>query len=108
MLFSVPFLMARLLILFAHPALDKSRVHRRLVERVVGLDGVTFNDLYESYPDFDVQREQARRIEDLERIFLADLEERDLERDTGWDPETLRTEFGGASPGRAEEGGSES
>lgn len=53
--------MARLLILFAHPALDKSRVHRRMVERVAAVDGVTFNDLYEQYPDFDVdvRREQA-------------------------------------------------
>ena len=53
--------MARVLVLFAHPALDKSRVHRRLVERVRGLEGVTFQDLYEAYPDFDVdvKREQA-------------------------------------------------
>jgi glutathione-regulated potassium-efflux system ancillary protein KefG len=53
--------MARVLVLFAHPALEKSRVHRRLVERVRGLAGVTFHDLYEAYPDFDVdvKREQA-------------------------------------------------
>ena len=53
--------MARVLVLFAHPALEKSRVHRRLVERVRGLPGVTFHDLYEAYPDFDVdvKREQA-------------------------------------------------
>jgi glutathione-regulated potassium-efflux system ancillary protein KefG len=52
--------MARVLVLFAHPALEKSRVHRRLVERVRGLSGVTLHDLYEAYPDFDVdvKREQ--------------------------------------------------
>ena len=52
--------MARVLVLFAHPALEKSRVHRRLVERVRGLSGVTLHDLYEAYPDFDVdvRREQ--------------------------------------------------
>jgi glutathione-regulated potassium-efflux system ancillary protein KefG len=52
--------MARVLVLFAHPALEKSRVHRKLVERVRGLAGVTFHDLYEAYPDFDVdvKREQ--------------------------------------------------
>jgi glutathione-regulated potassium-efflux system ancillary protein KefG len=51
--------MARILILFAHPALEKSRVHRRLLTRVP--PGVTLHDLYEAYPDFDVDvpREQA-------------------------------------------------
>lgn len=49
-----------ILILFAHPALQKSRVNRRLMEAVSGLDGVTIHDLYERYPDFhiDVGREQ--------------------------------------------------
>jgi glutathione-regulated potassium-efflux system ancillary protein KefG len=49
------------LILFAHPALEKSRVNRRLAAAVRALPGVTFHDLYEAYPDFDVdvRREQA-------------------------------------------------
>ena len=52
--------MSRVLVLFAHPALEKSRIHRRLVERARGLEVVTLNDLYEAYPDFDVdvKREQ--------------------------------------------------
>jgi glutathione-regulated potassium-efflux system ancillary protein KefG len=50
----------RVLILFAHPAFDRSRVQRRLVEAVRDLPGVTLHDLYEVYPDFgiDVGREQ--------------------------------------------------
>ena len=50
----------RVLILFAHPALEKSRVNRRLSAAVSSLPGVTFHDLYEAYPDFDVdvRREQ--------------------------------------------------
>lgn len=53
--------MQQVLILFAHPALEKSRVNRRLVAAVESLDGVTFHDLYEEYPDYDVdiRREQA-------------------------------------------------
>ena len=53
--------MARVLILFAHPALEKSRVHRRLIGQVPELPGLTFHDLYEAYPDFaiDVPHEQA-------------------------------------------------
>lgn len=49
-----------LLILFAHPALEKSRVNRRLIDEVRHLEGVTFHDLYETYPYFDIEvaREQ--------------------------------------------------
>jgi len=48
------------LILFAHPALQKSRVNAILIDAVRDLDGVTFQDLYEAYPelDIDVRREQ--------------------------------------------------
>lgn len=57
--------MARVLILFAHPALEKSRVHRRLIREAYTVEGVTVNDLYEEYPDFqiDVPREQALLLE---------------------------------------------
>ena len=53
--------MSRVLILFAHPALHKSRVNRHLLDAVRGLDDVTIRDLYEEYPDLhiDVDREQA-------------------------------------------------
>jgi glutathione-regulated potassium-efflux system ancillary protein KefG len=53
--------MAHVLILFAHPALEKSRVHRRLIGALPDLAGITFHDLYENYPafDIDVTREQA-------------------------------------------------
>lgn len=51
----------RILILFAHPALERSRVNRRLIHAVHDLEGVTVHDLYEAYPDFeiDVARDQA-------------------------------------------------
>lgn len=42
------------LVLFAHPALHKSRVNRALVRAAREVDGVTVHDLYESYPDFDI------------------------------------------------------
>jgi glutathione-regulated potassium-efflux system ancillary protein KefG len=52
---------APVLILFAHPALEKSRVNRHLLTAVRDLEHVTVHDLYEAYPDFqiDVEREQA-------------------------------------------------
>ena len=50
----------KVLILFAHPALHKSRVNLKMIEEVSGLDGITFHNLYEEYPDFhiDVKKEQ--------------------------------------------------
>ena len=53
--------MRRVLILFAHPVLERSRVNRRLLDAVSALDGVTVRDLYELYPmlDIDVKAEQA-------------------------------------------------
>jgi glutathione-regulated potassium-efflux system ancillary protein KefG len=50
----------RVLILFAHPAFQKSRINRRLLRAVQGLGNVRIHDLYEEYPDFqiDVEREQ--------------------------------------------------
>ncbi|NNJ10313.1 NAD(P)H oxidoreductase [Chloroflexales bacterium ZM16-3] len=52
--------MTKMLILFAHPALDKSRIHRRLIRAVPELSGITVHDLYDTYPDFDIDvaREQ--------------------------------------------------
>jgi glutathione-regulated potassium-efflux system ancillary protein KefG len=45
----------KILILFAHPALQKSRVNKVLAEKVRDLPGVTFHDLYEAYPDFHIE-----------------------------------------------------
>ena len=49
------------LVLLAHPAFRRSRVNRALAEAVRGLPGITLHDLYEAYPelDIDVAHEQA-------------------------------------------------
>ena len=51
----------RILILFAHPALQRSRAQKRLLAAVRGLPFVTVNDLYEAHPDLflDIKKEQA-------------------------------------------------
>jgi len=54
--------MAHLLILFAHPALEKSRVHRRLLRALPDLPGLTLHDLYEAYPAFDIDVAQEQRL----------------------------------------------
>jgi glutathione-regulated potassium-efflux system ancillary protein KefG len=52
--------MNKILIIFAHPRFEKSKTNRALLDNVTGLPDVTLNDLYEQYPDFniDVNREQ--------------------------------------------------
>lgn len=55
----------KVLVLFAHPVLERSRVNRRLAEAAAGLDGVSVHDLYETYPSLaiDARREQALLLE---------------------------------------------
>ncbi len=52
--------MRKILILFAHPRYEHSVVNRQLAISVSQSQGVTFHDLYELYPgfDIDIQREQ--------------------------------------------------
>jgi len=57
--------MKKILIIFAHPALQKSKIHKRLTDSLKNLHGITVNNLYENYPDFyiDIIREQQLLIE---------------------------------------------
>jgi glutathione-regulated potassium-efflux system ancillary protein KefG len=51
----------KILILFAHPLFEKSLVNQTLVSRIPKSNHITFHDLYEEYPEFDidVKREQV-------------------------------------------------
>lgn len=57
--------MKKILILFAHPAIHKSRINKKLIEGIDNLEGVTINNLYEKYPDFfiDIRAEQKLLVE---------------------------------------------
>jgi len=57
--------MKKVLVIFAHPAISKSRIHRRLINSVNNQHGITVNNLYENYPDFyiDIIKEQQLLIE---------------------------------------------
>ena len=54
--------MKRILILFAHPAYQRSRANKRLVDRIRNVEGVTFHDLYEVYPDFHIDAAEEQRL----------------------------------------------
>jgi glutathione-regulated potassium-efflux system ancillary protein KefG len=57
--------MPKVLVLLAHPVLERSRLNRRLADAVRGVPGLTVHDLYEHYPDFaiDVRAEQRQLTE---------------------------------------------
>lgn len=50
----------RVLLVYAHPAIGRSRANRALLAAARTVEGLTLHDLYDAYPDFDVDvaREQ--------------------------------------------------
>jgi glutathione-regulated potassium-efflux system ancillary protein KefG len=54
--------MNRILILFAHPRFEKSKTNRALLKNIVSPGGITLNDLYEKYPDFNIDAEHEKKL----------------------------------------------
>lgn len=54
--------MSRILVLFTHPALEKSRVQTQLLKTAYSVEGVDVHDLYQEYPDFIIDVERERRL----------------------------------------------
>lgn len=54
--------MPRILILFAHPVLEKSRAQQILLQQASNISQVTINDLYQQYPDFDIDVEREKKL----------------------------------------------
>lgn len=44
----------KILIIFAHPRLENSRANRQLIKAIPQSKNITFHDLYEKYPQFDI------------------------------------------------------
>lgn len=66
---------------------------QRAAQTFLRHDEVSLRELTEHRRDHkDYISVVRRRIEDLEQILLADRADRGLERDAGWDPESLREE----------------
>ncbi len=57
--------MRKVLVLFAHPKFEHSDANQALIRAVSGLDNVEIRDLYELYPEFNinVQAEQGKLFE---------------------------------------------
>lgn len=54
--------MNRVLVLFAHPRIENSRINSRLIREVPKNDSFTFHDLYEAYPDFNIDVEREKQL----------------------------------------------
>ncbi len=54
--------MNKILILFAHPRFEKSKTSRALLKNIKQVDGVTLHDLYEEYPDFNIDVEREKEL----------------------------------------------
>lgn len=52
----------KILLLFAHPRYEKSTANRGLIPHIRELEFVTFRDLYEIYPDFNIHVAQEQRL----------------------------------------------
>jgi glutathione-regulated potassium-efflux system ancillary protein KefG len=62
--------MAKILILFAHPLYEKSRIHKALKKAIPETSDITFRDLYELYPDFNINIIQEQQLLDEHDIVI--------------------------------------
>jgi glutathione-regulated potassium-efflux system ancillary protein KefG len=52
----------KLLILFAHPRFERSANNSLLVSQIPLIPEITFHDLYENYPDFNINIEKEKKL----------------------------------------------
>lgn len=62
--------MKKILILFAHPAFQKSRINRILIQGIGELDFVTFRDLYQLYPEMDIDVKTEQELVEEHDIII--------------------------------------
>jgi glutathione-regulated potassium-efflux system ancillary protein KefG len=54
--------MKKILILFAHPAFQTSRIHKELIGSIQSVENITLRDLYQEYPDFDIDVTKGQQL----------------------------------------------
>ncbi|ABG60310.1 NAD(P)H-dependent oxidoreductase [Cytophaga hutchinsonii] len=62
--------MKKVLILFAHPRMEKSRANTTLLKHIPSAENITFHDLYELYPDFNIDVEAEKQLLLLHDIII--------------------------------------
>ncbi|NQU51383.1 MAG: NAD(P)H-dependent oxidoreductase [Bacteroidetes bacterium] len=63
--------MKKILVLFAHPAFQKSRINKILIQDIDAMEGITFHDLYQAYPEMDIDvKSEQQLIEEHDVIIF--------------------------------------
>jgi glutathione-regulated potassium-efflux system ancillary protein KefG len=52
----------KILILFAHPLFEKSNANDALVQYIPDSPNITFHDLYQEYPEFDIDMKREQEL----------------------------------------------
>jgi glutathione-regulated potassium-efflux system ancillary protein KefG len=60
----------RILILFAHPRFERSANNLIMVKNIPAIPEITFHDLYEKYPDFNIDIESEKRLLSEHQIIV--------------------------------------
>ena len=60
----------KILILFAHPLFEKSFVNQELVRHIPISNHITFHDLYEEYPEFDINVKHEQNLLEKHDIII--------------------------------------
>lgn len=60
----------KILILFAHPLFEKSFVNQELVRHIPISNHITFHDLYEEYPEFDINVKHEQSLLEKHDIII--------------------------------------
>lgn len=60
----------KILILFAHPLFEKSNANKAMVTNIPDSPNITFHDLYQEYPDFDIDIKREQELLVLHDIII--------------------------------------
>ena len=60
----------KILILFAHPRFERSINNASLVDHIPAIPEITFHDLYEKYPNFDIDINYEKKLLEDHRVII--------------------------------------
>jgi glutathione-regulated potassium-efflux system ancillary protein KefG len=62
--------MKKILIIFAHPAISESKIHKKLLEGLAENDYITLHRIYDQYPDFLIDDEREKKLLEAHDIIV--------------------------------------
>lgn len=60
----------RVLVVLAHPALEKSRVNAAMAKAALEVPGVTVHDLYQTYPNFFINKAHEQELVKAHKVIV--------------------------------------